>query len=180
VPQYEAVIVLASDATEEDQAAALTSIEEIITRHGGTVLPREVWGKRRLAYPIDKRRDGYYAIINFTTETNNQVLPELNRALRISENVLRYLVTSAVIGKSKGNPLTPEELARMQGFRGGPRRPPREGGGYRGGDSAPPRGEAPVTEYAAAPSEAPAAAPSEAPVEAAEESPVQTPANTEA
>jgi len=156
VPQYEAVIVLATDATEEEQTAQLTSLEELIARNGGTVLPREVWGKRRLAYPINKRRDGYYAIINFTTETNNQVLPELNRALRISENVLRFLITTAVVGKSKGNPLSPEELARLQGFRGGPRRPPREGG-YRGGD-APARTEAP----AAAPAAAPAPAEAEA------------------
>ncbi len=163
MPQYEAVIILATDATEEEQTATLTSIEELITRHGGTVLPRDVWGKRRLAYPIDKRRDGYYAILNFTTETTTQVLAELNRQLRISENVLRFLITSAVIGKSKGNSLSPEELTRLQGFRSGPRRPPREGG-YRGGDNAPPRGDAPS--HAAAP--AAVAAPDEGPAETAE------------
>jgi small subunit ribosomal protein S6 len=144
------VVVLTTDATEEQQTTTLGSIEEVISRNGGTILPREVWGKRRLAYPIEKRRDGYYAIINFTSDANSPALAELNRALRISENVLRYLVTSTVVGKSKGNVLSPEELARLQGFRSGPRRPPREGG-YRGGDAPSRAPEAPVAPVAAEP-----------------------------
>lgn len=131
--KYEVVVVLDPSLNEEQAKTAAEKIEELITKNGGSVESKEFWGKRRLAYLINRRREGNYVLITFTTATNNQVLPELNRHLRISEEILRSLVTVAVVGKSKGTPLSPEEMARFQ-YRPSPRRPyNREGGGDRGG-----------------------------------------------
>ncbi len=150
MPKYEAVVVFEATRTEEQQIASIEKIEELITKNGGTIDSREAWGKRRLAYPINRRREGYYFVLTFDTPTDNAVLPELNRHLRITEEILRSLVTVAVIGKSKGNPPSPEELARYSYRPGGNRRPH--------GDNRESRGPAPSAAPAAdAPKEASAA-----------------------
>lgn len=139
MPQYELVVILGSLRTEEDRTATLERLEGVITKNGGSIVKREVWGKRRLAYPIQKFRDGVYAQIDFLTETNTKVLEELGRELRIAEDLLRSLVTVAVLGKSKGKPLSAEEMAKINYRPPGARRPftprgdrpaytPREGG----------------------------------------------------
>lgn len=137
MPQYEVVVVLDTAATEEEQTSEVTKIEELITSNGGQVLGREVWGKRRLAYMIGRKREGYYVLVNFQTATNNQVLAEVNRYLRISERIIRSLVTVAVVGKSKGNVLSPEEITRLSMARPSNRRPMRGDGDMEGG----PRGD---------------------------------------
>jgi small subunit ribosomal protein S6 len=66
------------------------------------------WGRRQLAYPIGRRENGYYVIAHFGAEA--QVLPEYERALRLDEGVVRYLITlhENVVGAP---PMTEEELA---------------------------------------------------------------------
>lgn len=164
--KYEVLFILEPNLTDEQVKEQGDKVQELVTRNGGTVEKLEVWGKRRLAYPIQRRRDGIYILVLLETDTRNQVLPELNRHLRITEQIVRSMVTVAVVGKSKGRELTQDEIARFMP-RGGGRRPggpPREGGyrrhdgeggGYRGGYRGGDRGAAP----AAAPAEAPAAAP---------------------
>lgn len=128
MPQYEVVVVLDTAATEEEQTSEIVKIEELITRNGGALVGREVWGKRRLAYLIGRKREGYYVLVTFQTSTDNQVLAELNRHLRISERIIRSLVTVAVVGKSKGNALSPEEITRLSMARPSNRRPMRGDG----------------------------------------------------
>ena len=104
--QYEAVYIF--DSTLED-----TAIQEKIGRfHGllGTTEEIKVdhWGRRQLAYPIGQRENGYYVIAHYAAEA--AVLPEYERALRLDEGVVRYLVTlhEHEVGAP---PLTEEELA---------------------------------------------------------------------
>lgn len=146
--KYELVVVLEVNRPEEQITASIEKIEEVITKHGATVESREIWGKRRLAYPINRRRDGHYTLLLFESEPEGPMLAELNRHLRISEDVLRFLITKAVVGKSRGNP--PAEGQEFGGYRGG-RRDDRGDrgdrreryGAPRDAESRPPREQAP-------------------------------------
>jgi small subunit ribosomal protein S6 len=86
---YEAVYIF--DSTLEDAA-----INDKLTRFNGLLgAPADMtvnhWGRRQLAYPIGTKENGYYAIARFSAEP--QVLPEYERALRLDDGVLRYLLT---------------------------------------------------------------------------------------
>ena len=105
--QYEAVYIF--DSTLED-----TAINDKISRfHGllGTAegdMKVEHWGRRQLAYPIGRRENGYYVIARYNAEP--AVLPEYERALKLDEGVVRYLVT--ILEHELGAPpMTEEELA---------------------------------------------------------------------
>ena len=110
VSTYELVVVLDANKTDDEIQQSLKKIEDVITSNEGTIVQKDEWGKKRFAYPIEKKRDGYYTLYHFDSVTNNECLPELNRHLRIEEDILRSLVTKAVIGKSKGNPALAEEF----------------------------------------------------------------------
>jgi len=101
---YELMLLFDPARGEEQQQELLTEYEDLIRKHGGEPKDRDVWGKRRLAYPIQKRRDGYYAILWFEAETTSPVLKEIDLFSRYHDDVLRHLTTEAVVGKSKGDP----------------------------------------------------------------------------
>ncbi|MEQ8820870.1 MAG: 30S ribosomal protein S6 [Sumerlaeia bacterium] len=100
--KYELVVVHEPNLVEDQYNSELEAVEKVITANGGEVLDKDIWGKRRLAYQINKRREGRYTLYHFTCESEGKCLPELNRALRIDENVLRFLVTKAVEAKTRG------------------------------------------------------------------------------
>ncbi len=91
---YELYIVLDADAEEDEANAAVERATGLITAgHGGQageVIKVQDRGKRRLAYRIRKKREGWDFVINF--QTPPQVLPEIERALKLDELVLRYLI----------------------------------------------------------------------------------------
>lgn len=86
---YESVVVL-NAALEDDQIESiLKRIEEIITSNGGEILDIDKWGRKRLAYPIQKAKSGYYAIFRFKAPT--ELIKELERNYRLDENIIRFL-----------------------------------------------------------------------------------------
>jgi small subunit ribosomal protein S6 len=87
VGTYEIVAVLRADLDEEGLSAALDRISQRITEHGGSVTGVDRWGKRRLAYPIKKQRDGFYALIVFTLAAGR--IPALRQTLGLHEDLLR-------------------------------------------------------------------------------------------
>ena len=87
---YEIVAVVRPDLDDEALGSAIERIHQRITEHGGTVTTTERWGKRRLAYSIQKYRDGFYALIVFTLEPG-QVAP-LRQTLGLHEDLLRFAV----------------------------------------------------------------------------------------
>ncbi|MDF1504717.1 30S ribosomal protein S6 [Roseisolibacter sp. H3M3-2] len=104
---YEAVYIFDS-ALEDPQIA------EKLDRHHGLLsasgdISLEHWGRRQLAYPIKKRENGYYVIAQFTLD-DVSVLPEFERALKLDEGVLRYLI-SLHERELGAPPMTEEELA---------------------------------------------------------------------
>ena len=89
--KYEVLYVI--DAGMEDQARSelIAQFGELMTNNGATVEKVDEWGKRRLAYPINFKNEGYYVLVNFTAAPE---LPrELERNFEINENIMRYLVT---------------------------------------------------------------------------------------
>ncbi len=87
---YELALVLISSLGEEEKLVQLEKVKELIVRFGGEITNVDDWGKRKLAYEIDKQREGFYYFIHFTADT--QMPAELESRLRITEPVLRYLI----------------------------------------------------------------------------------------
>lgn len=87
---YEMVSILSPDLTEENKKSTIQKTEEIITKFKGEVFSVDEWGKKRLAYPIQKFAEGYYFQLNFAGP--HEVIQELNRVLRINEQVLRFQI----------------------------------------------------------------------------------------
>jgi small subunit ribosomal protein S6 len=147
---YEGVILVHSDASEEDQKALFTKNKEIIEKqYGGSVKHLDTWGKRNLSNPIEKAKRAIY--FHTTFEANPQAIAELERTMRINDKVLRFMHTRLEDGMDLGTHLEnfkkalAESAARerereakfqarkaAQGSRG-PRRDDGEGGGGFGG-----------------------------------------------
>ena len=89
--QYEAMYVIDTQLEETQRQELIARFNALIAANGGTVDRVDEWGKRRLAYPINYKTEGYYVLTYVTAPPE---LPrELERNLQISESVLRYLVT---------------------------------------------------------------------------------------
>jgi|GEM_PF-609384 len=86
---YETIFVLHPDMTDEDVNAGVQNTVALLESHGSEIIRTERGGKRRLAYPVDKQRYGFYSLIHF--HGTNAALSELERMYRLNERVLRYL-----------------------------------------------------------------------------------------
>mgnify|MGYP000020971931 FL=1 len=89
---YELSVVLFSTLSEEERVATLEKVKELIVRFGGEITNVDDWGKRKLAYEIEKQREGFYYFIQFNAETSAPA--EIEARVRIMEPVLRYLIVS--------------------------------------------------------------------------------------
>ena len=87
--KYELAVVLSAKLEDEERAAALEKVQGYITRFGGTVTNVDDWGKKRLAYEIQKMKDGFYYFIQFEAEPTCP--SEVEAHVRIMEPVIRYL-----------------------------------------------------------------------------------------
>lgn len=90
---YEMMVVLLPTLEEDDLPPALEEVANSVARAGGEVAPPNItvpWGRRRLAYPIDDHREGFYAL--YTFELDPSRLPLVDRDLKLNETVLRYLL----------------------------------------------------------------------------------------
>ena len=87
--QYELALVVNAKIEDETRLATLEAAKELVTRFGGTVTNVDDWGKKRLAYEIQKMKEGYYYFIHF--DADSTVPNEIEQRVRIMENVIRYL-----------------------------------------------------------------------------------------
>ena len=87
--KYELAVVVNAKIEDDARAAVIEKVQAYITRFGGTVTNVDEWGKRRLAYEIQKMREGYYYFIHFEAEATAPA--EIESRLRIMDNVLRFL-----------------------------------------------------------------------------------------
>ena len=87
--KYELVVVVNAVIEDDARAAVIEKAQDLITRFGGTISGVDEWGKKRLAYEIQKMNDGFYYFIKFEAETT--AIAEIESQMRIMDNVLRYL-----------------------------------------------------------------------------------------
>jgi len=88
--KYETVYILRPDLDEEAIKSMVERFSNLVTEQGGEVVKVDEWGIRRLAYPIEKQREGYYVVMNFNAEAD--VPKELERVFKITDGVMRYIV----------------------------------------------------------------------------------------
>ena len=88
--KYELALVVSTKLEDEARDAVLEKAKGYITRYDGTITEVEEWGKKRLAYEIQKMHEGFYYFIHF--EAPSTAPAEIERNVRIMDNVLRYLV----------------------------------------------------------------------------------------
>ena len=87
--KYELAVVVNAKLEDEERAAVIEKVKEYIVRFGGTVTDVEEWGKKRLAYEVQKMKEAFYYFIQFEAESN--VPAEIESRIRIMDNVIRYL-----------------------------------------------------------------------------------------
>ena len=88
--KYELALVVNAKIEDEERLATVEKAKEYITRFGGTITNIDEWGKKRLAYEIQKMKEGYYYFITFESEDSN-CPNEVESRVRIMDNVIRYL-----------------------------------------------------------------------------------------
>ena len=87
--KYELAVVLTAKIEDEERVATIEKIKGYVERFGGTITKVDEWGKKRLAYEIQKMIEGFYYFIQF--EADSDAPAEIERRIRIMENVIRYL-----------------------------------------------------------------------------------------
>lgn len=88
--EYEMMYILRPELDEAVIGAAIAKVSGLVTANGGELVKAEPWGRRRLAYPIQQCRDGQYVLMQYKLDPKSVL--EVERTLRINEEVIRYLV----------------------------------------------------------------------------------------
>jgi small subunit ribosomal protein S6 len=86
---YENLFIVKPDATEEEIDHLIEQMSKNVTSAGGTVDKVDKWGKRRLAYRVEKQREGSYVLLQFTAEPS--VVKEFERRMRVQDSVIKFL-----------------------------------------------------------------------------------------
>ena len=157
--QYELIYVIAPDVDEAGVAELHARVEEIVSAGGGRIDKTDNWGRRRLAYEIERHKEGTYVLELFTG--SGAIVAELDRRLKVNDNVLRHLVVRVDEDLRKAE----RARARRQARR---RQRPGDGEAAPVEQPAGQAAEAPVEQAAEAQAEQPAEQPAEAPAASAQ------------
>ncbi|MCB0344664.1 MAG: 30S ribosomal protein S6 [Bdellovibrionales bacterium] len=114
--EYQAVIIFDSELSEEAVKEEIAKIEATISAHSGSVVSNQLWGRRQLAYPIQKKQYGIYVVIDFNADNN--LVSDLNRQLKINDNCLRVLIVERDEFAPPLSTKLREQAAPLQGERG--------------------------------------------------------------
>ena len=90
--QYETIFIVNPNLEEAETNNVIEGVKTTIEANGGKILTTDLWGKRRLAYPIKRHNDGYYAL--FVFESDPEFVRELNTYYRIAEPIIKYMVVN--------------------------------------------------------------------------------------
>jgi len=92
--KYEVMYIIRTDIEQELVQSTVEKFQGIITNGGGEITQHDLMGKRRLAYEINKFRDGHYVLVHFNAEP--AVITELDRVMKISDEIIRFLIVKDV------------------------------------------------------------------------------------
>ncbi|MCL2051185.1 MAG: 30S ribosomal protein S6 [Lachnospiraceae bacterium] len=87
--KYELCVVVSAKIEEEERASTIRRVKELIERFGGSITKVDEWGRKRLAYEIQKMKEGYFNFIYFDAESTAPI--EIESRIRIMDNVIRFL-----------------------------------------------------------------------------------------
>ncbi|MDD2486318.1 MAG: 30S ribosomal protein S6 [bacterium] len=87
---YEVTYIIDPQLEDEQIDAAVEQLNQIITANGGEIGEIDKWGKRRLAYEVAEKNEGYYVVVTF--DGGNNTLDELDRFLKLNENYIRHII----------------------------------------------------------------------------------------
>ena len=87
--KYELAVVVSAKIEDDERAATLDKVKALVERFGGQITDVDEWGKKRLAYEVQKMKEAYYYFIHFDAETS--VPAEIESRIRIMDNVIRFL-----------------------------------------------------------------------------------------
>jgi len=104
---YEVVYIFDSALGEDQINEKLDRYHGLITGPGGEITATEHWGRRQMAYAINKKNNGYYVVVQFNSAV--EALPEFERLLKLDEELLRYLVVTHA-----GEPTSPMSIATRE------------------------------------------------------------------
>jgi len=110
--EYELMVILDPEIDERTVAPSLDKFLNVIRNDGGTIDNIDIWGRRRLAYEIQKKSEGIYAVVNFTATSESTV--ELDRQLKLSEAVLRTKVLRAEEAVARAISVRAEDAKRAE------------------------------------------------------------------
>ena len=108
---YEVMYIAAPETADEDVTKLNEAIQQQIERDGGSVVKTDVMGKRRLAYPINKKTEGFYTL--FEIEGSGQEIAELERRFRVNDAVIRYLTVRVDEIRKTADKLTSKREGRQ-------------------------------------------------------------------
>lgn len=119
-PYYETMYILRPDIPEEEVETHVTKYREMVAEAGAEVLDNQMRGKRRLAYPISNHKEGIY--VQLSHNGNGQQVAVLEKAMRLSEDVIRYLTVKQegplpaprVVPGSEPEPVQQQEAAAVE------------------------------------------------------------------
>jgi small subunit ribosomal protein S6 len=112
---YEELFILRPDAVEEEIDAYIEQIKALITSSKGTVDKVEKWGVRKLAYRVEKRNEGFYILIQFSTESP-ALVKEVERRMRVTDSVMKWITvrTDEALKKLEKRKLQREKRAKRK------------------------------------------------------------------
>lgn len=110
--QYELMVILDPEIDERTVAPSLDKFLGVIRNDGGTIDNVDIWGRRRLAYEINKKNEGIYAVVNFTA--TSAATQELDRQLKLSEAVMRTKVLRTEEAVARAASIEAENTARAE------------------------------------------------------------------
>ncbi len=113
--RYEVIVIVKSELTEEDITALIERCQTIITDRKGVTAKVDKWGKRRLAYEINKQKDGFYFLIDFAGD--GPIVAELERNFKIDDRILKFMTVKkdgAVTREGMDQEVAAAEVKRTQ------------------------------------------------------------------
>ena len=90
--RYEVIVIVKTDLTEEEITAIIDRSSNIITERNGVIAKAEKWGKRRLAYEINKQKDGFYFFIDYAGD--GSIVNEMERNFKIDDRILKFMTVA--------------------------------------------------------------------------------------
>ena len=91
--KYEMLYILSTELSDEAKEEIIAKFENVVKENGGNVEKVDKWGVKKLAYPINYKEEGYYVLMTFECDVN--LITELKRVARITDGILRRLITVA-------------------------------------------------------------------------------------